>query len=278
MKATIVIHEVHQQPRRVTKVLTYPDGGFAVFAPYHSSRSGYLMMYDSSYLPRLQLVSPEASVKEYTAEDQVKLSYHVDGFAQFSSVSKPIMSGRDPETGEPRGMGLLSQPLVNPITSGPSSALVLWGLAEFEEFTRAKSGEETIIFGEPDFAGSQYSPHGWNAYVLEFFVLPNVPSQALQPEDGHYRAALAFFNFEVPGTVFVLRLLPLEAHNNMLGLLVRRIQHGFAASSGFTLNSPSQILSHDASSKSVRFMVAAYPDPASRGAPSIAFVPPESSP
>jgi len=276
MKAVIVIQEDRKRARRVTKVLTYPDGGFAVFAPYHSSRSGYLLMYDANYMPRLQWVGPGATVKEYTAQDRVKLSYHGDGFVQFSGAGSSIVSGRD-EAGNPRGMGLLSQPLTSPITSGPSVGLTLWGLDGFEEHLRRKSGEEVIHFGEADFVGGQYSPPGWNAYCLEFFVLPNVPSEALRSQGGHFRAALQFFNFEVPGTIFVLHLLPLQAYNNMLGVLARRVCQHFAAASGFSLAGPSRILSRDGSSPQARFISAVYPNPTQRDAPSISYVPPNTA-
>jgi hypothetical protein len=55
-----------------------------------------------SFVPADELVS-------FTVEDRAKLSYHTDGFVQFSSENPGrIISGRDPSTGEPKGPGGLA--------------------------------------------------------------------------------------------------------------------------------------------------------------------------
>lgn len=99
----------------------------------------------------------------FTADDRVKLSYHVDGFAQFSSENPgKIISGRNPKTGEPRGLGLFTHPLSVPIVSGPSLGVTVRGLEEFE---KAEENEDLIILEPDDFYYRQSTPiaaNGWS--------------------------------------------------------------------------------------------------------------------
>jgi hypothetical protein len=114
--------------RKITKIIGLNGEGFSVLIPYHRARSGYLfkMPMDPALTPGEWRGAWEAGVA-FTAEDRVKLSYNSDGFAQFSSeVSGRITSGRDPVTGEPKGLGLFAHPLDNPIWSGPSVGITLW--------------------------------------------------------------------------------------------------------------------------------------------------------
>ena len=85
----------------------------------------------------------------FTTENRAKLSYHADGFAQFSSENPgTIISGRDPNTGEPKGLGIMARPFSNPGTSGPSVGISVWGLEDFEE---ADQEEKLIVFEPSDF-------------------------------------------------------------------------------------------------------------------------------
>jgi hypothetical protein len=93
-------------PRKITKVLSLNGKGFSVLAPYHKAKSGFLWKMPLPINvdePGRHAVSAKAGVA-FTAKDRVKLSYHADGFAQFSSETVGrIISGIDPETGEPKG-------------------------------------------------------------------------------------------------------------------------------------------------------------------------------
>jgi hypothetical protein len=120
------------RPRKLTKVIGYGAGGFAVLTPYHQARSGFVGKIPVDYNKIGSFTIPKHDFIGFTAEDRVKLSYHPDGFVQFSGeVQGKVISGRDPSTGEPKGVGLLTQPLSNPILSGPSFGMTAWGAGRF---------------------------------------------------------------------------------------------------------------------------------------------------
>ena len=83
----------------------------------------------------------------FTVEDRAKLSYHTDGFVQFSSENPGrIISGRDISSGEPKGLGVISHPLTNPIWTGASASITAWGL---DDFDLAGDLKNLLVF-EPD--------------------------------------------------------------------------------------------------------------------------------
>src|ERR1700730_7932890 len=137
-----------EELRKITKIIGLNGDGFSVLAPYHKARSGYL----NKHLMDLQTLGirkiPKSEIISFTAEDRVKLSYHTDGFAQFSGENPgKIISGRAPATGEPKGLGLLTRTLKSPPTSGPSVGVQVWGIDEFEI---PRPNEDLIIFEPTD--------------------------------------------------------------------------------------------------------------------------------
>jgi hypothetical protein len=176
---------------------------------------------------------------EYSASDRVKLSFHTDGFVQFSSERKGrILSGRDPDTGEPRGLGImLEHPLSETIRSGPTFGSTLWGLADFEPVT--SSDRNLLVFEEDDFYYRGTSPVQWNAYVLEFFILPSRYWSAVRGHRNRYTLSIAAGTFEAGGAVLEWRVIELPGQDLLLGLMCSRTIHGFPSESGFTLGSPS---------------------------------------
>jgi hypothetical protein len=115
----IVLAEESMVPRRISKIITMADGGYAVLAPYHAAREGWLAKYQVDYRGTESRIVPFGDMTHYTAADRVKLSHHWDGFVQFSGESPgKIVSGRDPSTGQPRGLGVQSAPIRVPTTSG----------------------------------------------------------------------------------------------------------------------------------------------------------------
>jgi len=136
-KWTIAIRPSTDQPaRRITKIIGLNGAGFSVLAPYHKARSGFLFklpVESTTALTPGTWQAPWGEIVGFTVEDRAKLTYHTDGFAQFSSeLAGRIISGRDPSTGAPKGLGLFTHPLANPIWSGPSASMTVWGLDDFE--------------------------------------------------------------------------------------------------------------------------------------------------
>jgi hypothetical protein len=115
---------------KVVQILPYKEGGFAVLTPYHTAGRGYLMKHPVDYATREMQIARADLVTEYSAEDRVKLSIHPDGFVQFSGQDQgKIESGRDPETGEPKGLAIFTRhpPISEPIETGPTFGVACWG-------------------------------------------------------------------------------------------------------------------------------------------------------
>lgn len=234
----VVAHEGCR--RRVCTVLPLPDGGFAVAVPHHKARTGSLMK-----MPLLRQTGSVdvhvAATVPFHASERVQLSYHPDGFVEFSGEGESrIVSGRDDRTGEPKGLGLVSRPLESPIQSGPSVACSVWGLADFDEWTggraeRAVVFEEADFYEEPDDGQSRAVTPG---YSVSMFVFP----------PRFVEAAVGDF-----GTAATLKmLLPMNIHHRKtpfrvklvrvgpqccLGVIALRQAFGFPRS-GFQLSGP----------------------------------------
>ncbi len=169
-EARIIIKTPTFGSRAITKVAAYPDGGFAVVMPYHAAQRGWLAKVPVDY-KRNDLAIARAETVEYDVNSKVKLSYHADGFVQFSGeTAGRVISGRDQTTGEIKGLGLVTSPIAKPISSGPTFAVLAWGIGEFKEAPQPRTSD--IIFEEDDLYYRGCTPDTANAYLVEAFVLP----------------------------------------------------------------------------------------------------------
>jgi hypothetical protein len=154
----------------ITKFASLGNDGFSVLMPYHKSRSGFVgkILFDPMLRGGLSFGPPE-DLHMFSATDRVKLSYHGDGFVHFSGEIKgKIISGLDPVTKEPKGVGLKTNPLTNPISSGPTFAVQAWGLDDFDAL---EEDTNALIFG-PDGFYSLGAPAASYSYSLQWLVYP----------------------------------------------------------------------------------------------------------
>ena len=173
----------------------------------------------------------------FTAENRTKLSYHVDGFAQFSSENQGrIISGRDPNTGEPKGLGIMTRPFSNPITSGPSVGIGVWGLEDFEE---TDQDEKLIVFEPPDFYYRLWGPDETNLWQLGIYVFNGVPPVRFDGNQAKMDFALTYPpTAGVVGSIVTLKMIRLEAEKVSLGLYVESLLGAFPSKSGWQINGP----------------------------------------
>lgn len=246
---------------KITKIVPYRRGGFAVLAPYHQAKCGHLLKPTVDYSKREMAIGPDDAI-EFSVEDRVKLSLHPDGFAQFSGENPgKILSGRDRVTGEPKGLGVMSRPLDAPINTGPTFACVVWGLSEFEPL--GSRSRDTVIFSEEDYYYRRCTPDTWNGYVIEAFVLEDRYWGAVRKREGKLTLAVMPM-FEAIGAVIELRVVPLPGQPLLLGLMVSKLTTSFAVPSGFTLNGPSDL-------KTNQVLHAVYPAPEDLGLPRLDY-------
>ena len=237
MEYTIALAEDHAaEPRKITKIVPYDEGGIAVLVPYHSAKRGWLLKHQTDYTQR-EMRFARGDAVEYTAEDRVKLSIHPDGFVQFSGENPGrIVSGRDP-SGGPKGLGIVANPWDQPIISGPTFGLTIRGLAHFEPVDQAE-GKQLTLFGENDYYYRRCTPDSWNSYLIEGFVFPNDYWGGVRKQEGRFVLTLAYPRFEAANAVLEFRVLPLPGQPVFLGIMASRFITGMPRS-GFSLHSPS---------------------------------------
>jgi hypothetical protein len=228
-----------EQLHKITKIIGLNGGGFSVLAPYHNERSGFLFKLPVGR-KNLETVGIYKVAREecvnFTADDRAKLSYHVDGFAQFSSEKKgTLISGRD-ANGRPKGLGLMARPFSNPIWSGASVGVTVWGLEEFEQ---DKQGESELIFEPEDFYYRDLEFSHLNAFHLQIYVFPARVIPPIHVSNG--RALLDVALEPLNGalvSVARFRVIQLTKEEVFLGLIVNRTEAAFPSKSGWTLNGP----------------------------------------
>lgn len=230
-----------EKPRKITKIIGLNGDGFSVLAPYHKARSGFLYKHlvnlRKLLTSGLQTVAWEECVG-FTADNRAKLTYHIDGFAQFSSEDPgKIISGRDPKTGEPKGLGLFTHPLSTPIVSGASVGVTLWGIEEFEV---AREDERLITFEPNDVYYRNSTPKDANTWHLAIhaFAIGAVPPLQFEGEQAVMQYQPHPIAGGVPGSVVRLKVIRLQAERVYLGLYVERFVGNWPVTSGWSLSGP----------------------------------------
>ncbi len=236
---TIAIQDVSGTTRKITKIVPHSGGGFAVLAPYHKARSGLLLKFPVDYDGKGETAVPFEECAGYSADDRVKLSFHPDGFVQFSGENpRKIVSGRDPQTGEAKGLGLMSNPLSNPIRSGPTFGISVWGLHEFEELEADREG--VLSFSQEEMYYRACVPGKENGAHVEAFLFEPRYWSGVRGKPPAMNLSLCVGMFEASGAALDLKVIRLENSDTFIGVLASHVRIGFSEESGFTLNGPSE--------------------------------------
>jgi hypothetical protein len=229
-----------QPPRKITKIIGLNGGGFSVLVPYHKAKSGFL--YKLPVDPKTDLGPGERSVPYsecvgFTARDRAKLSYHTDGFAQFSSETPgKIISGRDPATGEPKGLGLFTRSLTSPIRTGPSVGVTIFGIDDFEAVT---GRDDPLIFEPSDFYYRGTTPEEANAWILSIYAFPIGVTPPVRFRNGNPVLEAALEGLNPPWvSVVELKVVHLPAERVFLGLLLNHYKTSEGPKSGWMINGP----------------------------------------
>lgn len=227
--------------RKLTRIVPYPlpDGGFGVMVPYHKAGKGLLFkarVHDT--IAGLVRLPPPARISRYIASNSVKLSFHSDGATQFSTMDhkNKIISGRDPVTGEFKGLGIMSRPFTNPVWSGPTFSIVAWGLSQFEV---CKPGSEDIIFTAAEMINPYLRSAKQDAICLEAYILSRAKPTASTTDFPGYRAIMRYYNSKL--AVFgsrEIRLIALHNEEALVGVHVAKFPNIFRSRSGYRIASP----------------------------------------
>jgi hypothetical protein len=229
-----------QPPRKITKIIGLNGGGFSVLAPYHNAKRGFL--YKLPFDPKTDLQPGERQVPYaecigFTARDRVKLSYHTDGFAQFSGETPgKIISGRDQVTGEPKGLGLFTRPLTSPIRTGPSVGVTIFGIGDFEA---VRERDKPIIFEPSDFYYRGATPEDADAWVLSIYAFPIAVTPPVRFRNGNLLLDVALEGLNPPWvSVIELKVVHLPTERVFLGVMVNHVKSSGRLKSGWSISGP----------------------------------------
>lgn len=224
-------------PRKLTKIIGLNGDGFSVLAPYHKARSGVLFKLPvdpkHALTPGAWIVT-ETECVSFTVEDRAKLSYHTDGFVQFSSENQGrIISGREPSSGEPKGLGVMSHPLTAPIWTGPSASVTAWGLDDFD----LPDDRKNLIVIEPDEIYYRACAPDQNiAFRLEVYAFPVNVVPPVRFRNGYpvMDTTVHPLNGAIAAVVS-MRVIQLPEERVFLGVYVNAMVNRFPPASGWIL-------------------------------------------
>ena len=227
--------------RKVTKIISYREGGFGLLAPYHAAKQGFVTKTMVDYSKTEQQVLIETT-ERFSASDRVKLSYHPDGFVQFSGENTgKIIAGRDAVTREPKGLGFMTNPLNSPVLTGPSFGISFWGLDDFQ-VQKGKPHGDLITFEEDDFVYEHCDESTWGSYGISFFIF-SLYFQPYVRKTGPKRFELDLWlnQFMRDGAAFNLKVVRLGQQPWFLGAAAFRrppVVSDGGPSSGWVIASP----------------------------------------
>ena len=225
------------KPRKITTIIGLNGDGFSILVPHHKAQTGYLFKHPViPDVPKPRFVAWEGGVV-FTARDRVKLSYHTDGFAEFSGdIPGRITSSRDLVSGEAKGLGLFSAPLSRPSFVGPSMKVAAYGIKDFEI---AREKDELIVFEPGDFYYRNCTPKNANSWTLAIYAFPKnvIPPIRFKQERPTLEVAIEPVNAPI-ASILELATISLPEEKLFLGLCVNCWRGQHQSESGWVLQGP----------------------------------------
>jgi hypothetical protein len=219
--------------RQVVRI-TLQDDGFGVQVPYHPAKNGWIYELPLDYA-KTEFIVPLSAGKHYTVSDVAKLSFHMNGFVQFSrGGGKPIVSGYNPSLNLIKGAGLRAPDPVQ-VATGPLFGVQVYGIESFDQCTTKPV--EMFEPGDLWYRAGVASEND-TAFNVEVFMLPIDLLGGARAVDGKriLRRKLPYKSqiwFEHNIRVVELPHLPF-----FLGVIVCRIPADAAMSSGYKIAGP----------------------------------------
>ncbi len=206
-KFNITVLDEKNKYRKFFKIIPYSSGGFAIVLPrFVDSQTGRLEKTLVTYENMgTHIETKRDESQQYSAKDIVKFSYHSDGFVQFSSATNNrIVSGRNSD-GTAKGLGVVSWPLSNPVSTGASMSITFWGLGKFAEETSTKI-DNRFVFDTKEAVKhpkATFTKDDTLAYAMAMYIIPNSLDGNILDKNGRKTAHLAMIQGLPDGSAFM---------------------------------------------------------------------------
>jgi len=248
-RTIICIKEDNKIYKVISVTADKKDGSIYAFFNYCKEKDAFVLQHKHKYKGGPQMIKKSQITKEFIVDKTAKLSIHRNGFVQLSGNG--ILSGINEKTGKPRGIGVFSSPLDQPVSSGPTFAFTCWGLKDgFELLNKQKKNIQYIIlnknkndFVERRIGLDENKLSNAFIYVLEFYIFPQEANRFIYEykKEPFINHIIDNYLFD-PGATFAHPVLDLKYFNEVLCIFpaVTRYERSFAdnSSSGYTIGSP----------------------------------------
>ncbi len=208
--------------------------GFAIFVPYFPETEGLLFKVPQDYSKKESFV-PLEKIERFRVSSNVKLSFHMTGFVQFSALNKPIISGYSHELKAPKGIGLHADNPVR-INTGPLCSVQIHNPIDFA----LHHHEPAIYFGAGDlWRNVLFDDVKDLSFNFEFFMFSKSELPYSPPDEENRR--IYFRNLPFNGIIkfpFALRIIEIPYMDFFLGVIVSNCSSGTTWTQGFTLGGP----------------------------------------
>jgi hypothetical protein len=215
---------------KISSLYLSSDGSFKLDIPYAPYEKGFLTKITIDYSKNSSMVPVEQG---FTSTNRPQLSVHASGFVQFSGPG--IISGIDNETGKAKGLGVFSNPLKNPIRSGPTLGITFWGVTHFEELEIKRKND--IIIKDTQLINRVTEKKELNSFNFELFIFNENFSKYIRDTDEGEVATVSFPQYKhSPGAIFTFPIVRLLNHTSFIGILPFKVNTQFAEESSFGFN------------------------------------------
>lgn len=241
----ICIQEGGKIYRVLSLIASKNDGSISVFFNYCKEKRALVMRHKRKKTRGLFRTIDKTDVTgefemEFDVDTTAKLSLHRSGFVQLSG--KGIVSGVDPKTGKPKGVGVFSSPLDTPVSSGPTFGFGCWGLDKgFELLQKQETNSQYIILNKSDFTARNLPVGDPKSYVLEFFIFPKEANEYVYVYKGKpYINHIIDNYYHQPGAVFSHSVIDLKNFDGVICVFPALQYTGLREGNefGYTLGSP----------------------------------------
>lgn len=174
----LITYEESGTTYKICRLVFSRDGSYHVTSPYHGAKKAVLLKKTVNYEEDTAEFDYDNALDVSLSDDEaglIKLTHHRNGFVQFSG--KGILSGKEPSTGQIRGVGVNSYPLTRPVR-GPGFGLFFTGVDRFRILEN--TDEAFCTFRRMNLVGTSDPLQ----YCLEGYVLPALWSRFVYLLDG----------------------------------------------------------------------------------------------